>query len=190
MAAKIKGTHVCPKCRREWWGLGTCPFCDESLKLKRQRIDREARAFSTAGCGWDWTDGTLRLVLPMGPSANNYWRTYQRNGKIMTAPSLDAKAYRVAITNIAITLRWTPFAPNARLRVHHKFYPPDKRRRDSDNYLKPLWDALTHAGVWADDSQVGPHATDDWGPVRAGGQVEVTISELRGPGVWVWTEEA
>jgi crossover junction endodeoxyribonuclease RusA len=33
-------------------------------------------------------------------------------------------------------------------------YPPDARRRDIDNYNKALFDALTHAGIWEDDSQV------------------------------------
>ncbi len=30
----------------------------------------------------------------------------------------------------------------------------DKRRRDLDNCLKGLFDCLTHAGVWKDDSQI------------------------------------
>lgn len=31
---------------------------------------------------------------------------------------------------------------------------PDRRRRDLDNILKALFDALTHAGLWLDDSQI------------------------------------
>ena len=33
-------------------------------------------------------------------------------------------------------------------------YPPDKRIRDLDNYLKPLLDTITKSGVWLDDSLV------------------------------------
>jgi len=33
-------------------------------------------------------------------------------------------------------------------------FMPDRRKRDIDNTLKALLDALTHAGVWLDDSQV------------------------------------
>jgi crossover junction endodeoxyribonuclease RusA len=37
-----------------------------------------------------------------------------------------------------------------RIEVH----PPDNRRRDLDNLLKSLWDALQHGGAYHDDSQV------------------------------------
>lgn len=40
------------------------------------------------------------------------------------------------------------------VQVWIELYLPDRRRRDSDNPIKPLWDALTLAGVWLDDSQV------------------------------------
>lgn len=40
------------------------------------------------------------------------------------------------------------------LSVTVKLYPPDKRRRDIDNYLKAIFDSLTYSGVWGDDSQI------------------------------------
>lgn len=45
-----------------------------------------------------------------------------------------------------------PFRSDVRCWI--ELYLPDRRRRDSDNPIKPLWDALTGAGVWLDDSQV------------------------------------
>ncbi len=33
-------------------------------------------------------------------------------------------------------------------------FPPDRRRRDLDNIQKPVLDAMQHAGVYLDDSQV------------------------------------
>ncbi len=57
----------------------------------------------------------------------------------------------------------------------NELYPPDKRRRDLDNFDgKALWDALTKAGVWKDDSQVKSRYSE-WGDVLKGGNVFVTI---------------
>jgi crossover junction endodeoxyribonuclease RusA len=48
--------------------------------------------------------------------------------------------------------RQIPFA--GRLGVNIKLYPPCKRKRDVDNFLKAVLDLMTKAGVWQDDSQV------------------------------------
>ena len=42
--------------------------------------------------------------------------------------------------------------PPIRMRVYA--YPPDRRRRDLDNLLKAALDAITRAGVIADDSHI------------------------------------
>ena len=39
------------------------------------------------------------------------------------------------------------------------FVPPDRRRRDLDNLYKCLFDALGHAGVYEDDSQIDMQET-------------------------------
>ena len=41
-----------------------------------------------------------------------------------------------------------------RIEVYIDAYPPDKRKRDIDNILKPILDCLTDAAIWDDDSQV------------------------------------
>jgi crossover junction endodeoxyribonuclease RusA len=45
-------------------------------------------------------------------------------------------------------------AANELVRVEIIAAMPDRRRRDLDNIQKAILDALTHAGVWEDDSQV------------------------------------
>ncbi|MFK8827299.1 RusA family crossover junction endodeoxyribonuclease, partial [Citrobacter freundii] len=57
-------------------------------------------------------------------------------------------------------------------------YPPDARRRDIDNYNKALFDALTHAGVWEDDSQI-KRMLVEWGPIVPKGKVEITITAYK-----------
>lgn len=65
----------------------------------------------------------------------------------------------------------------ARLALHLHVRPPDRRARDLSNIPKALEDALTHAGVWADDSLID-QLTVQRGPVVKGGQVAVTITAL------------
>lgn len=65
----------------------------------------------------------------------------------------------------------------SRLRIKITADAPDKRRRDLDNILKSLLDALVHAGFAEDDEQF-----DDISVVRgeqvAGGRVGIKITEL------------
>jgi len=95
------------------------------------------------------------IVLPFPPSANRYWR-HPTTGKLAGRHllSADGRVFREAVLRNAQAERWPSFNPDQRLAVRILAYMPDKRRRDLDNVLKAALDALTHAGVWADDSQV------------------------------------
>lgn len=48
----------------------------------------------------------------------------------------------------------TKFTSCERLSLTIDAYPPDRRKRDLDNILKSLLDALQHAGIYSDDSQI------------------------------------
>lgn len=58
-----------------------------------------------------------------------------------------------------------------------EYLPPDRRRRDIDNGCKAVFDALTHAGVWKDDSQV-KLMLSFFGEQVKGGAVKVLIQPL------------
>lgn len=88
------------------------------------------------------------LTLPFPPSTN----TYYRNLEGRTVISKKGRQYRADVYAVPDVHRARLGA--ARLSVVVDLYPPDKRRRDVDNYNKGLLDALTAAGVWDDDSQV------------------------------------
>ena len=120
----------------------------------------------------------MKLILPFPPSVNTYWRAPNKGPlKGRHLISAAGRAYQsAACAAIIEQLRRLPKPTNADAAVEIIFYPPDARRRDLDNYNKALFDALTHAGVWEDDSQV-KRMLVEWGPVVPKGKVEITISK-------------
>lgn len=120
----------------------------------------------------------MKLVLPFPPSVNTYWRAPNK-GPLAGRHLISAKgrAYQsAACAAIVEQLRRLPKPTSAAAAVEIILFPPDARRRDIDNYNKALFDALTHAGVWEDDSQV-KRMLVEWGPVTREGRVEITISK-------------
>lgn len=119
----------------------------------------------------------MKLTLPFPPSVNTYWRA-PNSGPLKGRHLISAKgrAYQsAACAAIVEQLRRLPKPTTAPAAVEILLFPPDARRRDIDNYNKALFDALTHAGVWEDDSQV-KRMLVEWGPQVAGGRVEITIT--------------
>lgn len=119
---------------------------------------------------------THRLVLPWPPALNRYYRSVTIAGRARVLISRDGRKYQTDVAEACLIQR-APRGLGARLSVCIAAYPPDRRRRDLDGMLKALLDAITKAGVWADDSQI-----DSLGitrsPVKAGGQVVVEISAI------------
>lgn len=83
------------------------------------------------------------------PSVNNLYCTGRRlsGRKILTKQQKAFRDHVAAIVNGRKIGETT---------VDVKIYycPPDRRRRDVDNIIKSIFDALTAAGYWVDDSQV------------------------------------
>lgn len=88
----------------------------------------------------------MRLVLPLPPSANRYWRNV--NGR--TLLSKEARAYRERCAFVA-AFQWkgAPFA--GRVRVHADVFM--SLRGDLDNRAKQILDAL-QGTAFADDASV------------------------------------
>jgi len=101
----------------------------------------------------------LCLLLPYPPSVNNYY-THTRRGVFL---SQGAKAFRASVVAAIIDqtgkINWQfPGIYNVEVEMDITLYPPTlKRKRDGDNNIKALWDALQHAGVIEDDSRIKPH---------------------------------
>ena len=94
------------------------------------------------------------FTLPYPPSLNSYYRHV--GSKVLI--SERGRAYRAEVERVVRALRSRgslgPEALEGRLGLRVAMNPPDNRRRDLDNALKATLDALTHAGLWCDDSQV------------------------------------
>ena len=101
--------------------------------------------------GLDTTDTWLKLTLPY-PSSGNHLYTVANNRKILSAAGRDYQASVVAAWLDKRPRGWIPLTGH--LQVVHGYYPADHRRRDIDNPVKAIHDALTHAGVWVDDRQI------------------------------------
>lgn len=115
------------------------------------------------------------LTLPFPPSINTYWRHIAK-GKLAGRVLLSEKGreYRTEATGAMLSQLGRMPKLAGRLAVTLAVNPPDRRRRDLDNMPKALLDALTHAQVILDDSQI-----DDLHIVRGaptpGGCVVVSI---------------
>lgn len=119
----------------------------------------------------------MKLTLPFPPSVNTYWRAPNK-GPLAGRHLISAAGRKYqsdACAAIIEQLRRLPKPSTTPAAVAITLFPPDLRRRDLDNYNKALFDALTHAGVWEDDSQV-KRMLMEWGPVVSKGKVEITIT--------------
>lgn len=121
----------------------------------------------------------LSLMLPWPPSTNRYWRHV--DGKALL--SSEGRSYIKAVSKVAATARANGQLPQeplqTRLAVLLHAFVPDTKARDLDNLLKASLDAMTVAGVYADDSQI-----DDLHVIRCervrGGLLGVQIMEMEG----------
>ena len=118
----------------------------------------------------------IELQLPFPPSVNAMWRT-PRSGPLAgrTMLSKDGRKYREAVQQ-ALVLQCVALRGIAdRVAVEIEARMPDRRKRDLDNLPKAVLDALTHAGLWADDEQI-----DDlrvWRAPQLSGEVIVRAAQ-------------
>jgi len=113
----------------------------------------------------------LEITLPWPPSVNTYWRTV--NGRMII--SAKGREYRTAVGKQIIEQKMIKHFSGP-LQVEIEAWRPDKRRRDLDNLFKATLDALAHAGVYEDDSQI-VDLRIYWAK-DIGGMLKVKVSEV------------
>ena len=105
-----------------------------------------------------WTVEIPHPDAPLTPNRRRHWRVYQRAVKDVRARAWE----EFILANI-------PRIGHAHLEL--RVTPPDRRRRDSDNWvpylLKPIKDAVVDAGILPDDTP--EHCTWQITPVPANG---------------------
>jgi len=124
------------------------------------------------------------LTLPFPPALNSYYRHVVVRGQPRTLISEKGREYRERVKRVVgpvATLR-------GRLAVCVLACPPDRRARDLDGMHKALLDALTHAGVWADDSQIDALVTLRGERVQ-GGSVVVRIEPMQADALAMFARE-
>jgi crossover junction endodeoxyribonuclease RusA len=90
----------------------------------------------------------IKLELPYPPSVNHYWGQSGKNKFL----GKKGKEFRIAVAEACLDAEVV--ALEGRLSLHVSLYPPDHRKRDVDNVLKPLLDAMEHAGCFENDNQI------------------------------------
>ncbi len=89
----------------------------------------------------------ITIRLPYPPSVNHYWRRV--GGRVLV--SKGGRQFRKDVGLILLAAGVRPLEGDLALALD--LHPPDKRRRDADNALKALLDALAgHA--YRDDNQL------------------------------------
>jgi crossover junction endodeoxyribonuclease RusA len=115
----------------------------------------------------------LDFTIPFPPSANHAYR----NVRGRTLISRQGRRFRGEVC--ALLDGGGPRKPPAggRIALYMDAFPPDHRKRDLDNLQKPVLDALEHAGIYEDDSQIDLLITRR-GVVSDGGSIRVRIELL------------
>jgi len=122
------------------------------------------------------SQGTIRLTLPWAVLASTNDRV-NRVGDRLRLTRHYRKAKEAARALVAAQTRSEPVLDGP-VEVRLRFWVPDQRRRDPDNLLKLIHDALSGI-VYHDDYQIRRQTWEVAGVDRVDPRVEIEVAPLR-----------
>lgn len=123
-----------------------------------------------------------RITLPWPPSNNTYYRHARGRNYLSEKAEKFAEEVNSIIQQKDLALKLPQ-----KLSVKIYASPPDNRIRDLDNVLKGLFDALTKAGFWVDDSQID-HLSISRIAKRKGGGIHMQVRTLDDDSLLTWED--
>lgn len=112
------------------------------------------------------------LHLPWPPTVNSYYKITRHGQRYLDK---KVRAFRdVVAESVHEQMPGVTLDESIFMEVY--LFPPDRRKRDLDNYMKGLLDALTNAGLWDDDSLIDQLFIYR-GEIVSGGSVRVELSD-------------
>ena len=112
------------------------------------------------------------LYVPFPPTINSYYKMTQNGQRYLDK---SVREFRQKVSD-SINEQCPGLKLDCPLFMEVYLFVPDRRKRDLDNYMKGLLDALTEAGLWEDDSLIDQlHIYR--GEVVKGGLVKIELSE-------------
>lgn len=117
--------------------------------------------------GWSF------FSLPWAPSVNHY---YQRSKRSLF---LSQRGRRFRDDVAGILRPCSPIPESNYIEMKVDLFPPDKRKRDIDNNLKALLDALENAGAYENDVQIISLSIVKHGSIGKPGRIDVWFRPVK-----------
>ena len=120
---------------------------------------------------------TSKFYLPWPPTTNKIWRSAHVHGITRTYRSSEYRHFE----NLCRIELYTPNRKTITndVEITLIFHPPTRRQYDVDNKIKPVFDVITHCGIWNDDNQVQTVIATKGSVSKDSPGVEIEIKELK-----------
>lgn len=90
------------------------------------------------------------LHLPWPPTVNSYYKVTRYGQRYLDR---KVRAFRDMVAE-SVHEQMPGVMLDESIYMEVYLFPPDRRKRDLDNYMKGLLDAITESGLWEDDSLI------------------------------------